>query len=51
MSALVNLILSFVMGLFYGHQIEKPITAQYEFQEDHTEIIHELKDRQQVLES
>lgn len=51
MGALVNLVLSFIMGLFFGHQIEEPLTAHYEFQKDHTEILKSLEARQKILET
>ncbi|MBT8295208.1 MAG: hypothetical protein KJP01_07285 [Gramella sp.] len=51
MSALVNLVLSFIMGLLFGHQLEKPKTAHYEFQKDQTEILKSLEARQHILES
>lgn len=50
MSTLVNLVVSFIMGLLFGHQIEEPRTAQYEFQTDSIEIYQKLEMRQQVLE-
>lgn len=50
MGTLINLLISFIMGLFFGHQIEEPKTAHNDFQEDHIEIFQKLKTQQQVLE-
>ncbi|WP_156275762.1 hypothetical protein [Christiangramia aestuarii] len=51
MSSLVNFVISFMMGLLFGHQLEEPKNANYEFQQDTTKLIIELEMRQQVLES
>lgn len=48
MSSLINLLLSFLMGLFFGHQQEVK-TAQNDLKIP-VEVIHHLECRQQVLE-
>ncbi|WP_156888625.1 hypothetical protein [Christiangramia echinicola] len=49
MSTLVNLVISFFMGILFGHQIEEPRTAHLEFQKDSTEIYKKLEARQKLL--
>lgn len=50
MSTLINLIISFVLGILFGHQIEEPKTANNEVQKESIEIFETLECRQQVLE-
>lgn len=49
MSSLINLLLSFLMGLFFGHQQKEPQTAQNDMKIP-VEMIHKLECRQQILE-
>ncbi len=51
MSTLVNLVISFIMGLFFGHQMEEPRTASHEFQKCTLELVENLQQRQQILET
>lgn len=51
MSSLINLVLSFIVGLLFGHQLEEPKTAHQEYQKDTIEVFKSLEARQQVLES
>lgn len=50
MGTLINLLISFIMGLLFGHQIEEPKTAHTDFQKDQTEIFLKLQAQQQLLE-
>ncbi|HKJ49086.1 MAG TPA: hypothetical protein VJ973_08355 [Christiangramia sp.] len=50
MSTLVNLVISFFVGILLGQQIEEPRTAHMEFQKDSTEIYKKLEARQIFLD-
>lgn len=50
MSSLINLVISFIMGLLFGHQLEEPKTAHHELQKDSIEIFQHLKAQQKVLD-
>ncbi|MGA8855209.1 MAG: hypothetical protein WB492_13625 [Christiangramia sp.] len=50
MSTLINLVISFIIGLLFGHQLEEPKTAHHEFQKDSIDIYKSLESRQKVLE-
>ena len=50
MSTLINLVLSFFMGILFGHQIEETRTAHLELHKDSTEIYKKLEARQKFLD-
>ncbi|WP_165499022.1 hypothetical protein [Gramella sp. KN1008] len=50
MGTLINLLISFIMGLLFGHQMEEPKTAHNDLPKDQTEIFQKLKAQQQLLE-
>ena len=50
MGTLINLIMSLIMGAFFGHQTEEPQTAQIDRQDEPVEIYEKLMEQQQVLE-
>ena len=50
MSSFINLIISFVMGLFFGQQMEDPKTTHHDLEKNSTEIFQKLESRQQVLD-
>lgn len=49
MSSLINLLLSFLMGLLFGHQQEEVPTAQNDLHLP-VKVIHKLECKQQILE-
>lgn len=49
MGSLINLLLSFLMGLLFGHQQQEVKTAQNDLKIP-VETIHKLECRQQILE-
>ncbi len=51
MSSLINLVISFIMGLLFGQHLEEPKTAHHEYQKDAIELLKCLESRQFVLES
>lgn len=50
MSTLINLIISFIMGVLLGTQLEAPKTVHHELKKQSIEIFHDLKARQKILE-
>ncbi|SDR89551.1 hypothetical protein [Gramella sp. MAR_2010_147] len=50
MSTLINLVISFIMGVLFGHQMEEPKTAHIELKKQSIEIFQQLESRQQILE-
>jgi len=50
MSTLINLIISFIMGVLLGSQLEAPKTAHHDLKEQSTEIFQDLEARQKILE-
>ena len=50
MSALVNFVISFIMGFLFGHQIKEPQTAHHEIKKDSLEIFEKLEARQHMLD-
>ncbi|WP_157493003.1 hypothetical protein [Christiangramia flava] len=50
MSSLINLLLSLIMGIFFGHESENSSTAQNEDWKPRTEILLHLEEQQQLLE-
>lgn len=51
MSTLINLVISFIMGVLFGHQLENPKTAHIEFKKQYIEIFQHLEVRQKILDS
>lgn len=50
MGTLINLVISFIMGFLFGHQMEETKTAHYELKKHSTEIFCDLETRQKFLE-
>ncbi|MDR5589971.1 hypothetical protein [Christiangramia sp. SM2212] len=50
MGTLINLVISFIMGLLFGHQIDESKTAHHELQKHSIEVFHDLESRQKILE-
>lgn len=50
MGTLINLLISFIMSVLFGHQIKEPNTAHNELQKDKIEVFQQLKAQQQLLE-
>ncbi|MFD2835225.1 hypothetical protein [Gramella sp. AN32] len=50
MGALINLIISLIMGATFGNEIEEAVnTAQFQSLEPPTEIFQKLENRQEIL--
>lgn len=49
MSTLVNLVISFIMGFFFGHQLEEPQTTHHDLNIDSIEIYQKLEQQQHIL--
>ena len=49
MSALTNLLISFIMGVFFGHQSQENKTAHIDHELYHIEILQQLETQQKIL--
>lgn len=50
MSSLINLVISFIMGLLLGHQLEEPKTAHHDLQKNSIEVFQHLEAQQKILD-
>lgn len=51
MSTLINLVISFIIGLFFGHTLENQQTTQKDPHKVPIEIMQQLKTCQHILDS